>query len=148
MPVWCKHFETFSVNLSLIFKHFQERIRMWRCLETGDQGTVSIKRCRLTSIGILMSHDRLIINTGISIIGQDGLYIATGPSLLSPRSIVWLYGNINQTDMSLVVGRRYSHYVLHYIWLPVDSCRFTFYFQNRSSWYFTIKCNHCLIDII
>ena len=43
-------------------------------------GTVSILRCRLTSIGIPMlkirrSHDRLIFNMGILISGRDSFYI-------------------------------------------------------------------------
>ena len=49
-----------------------------------NPGAVSIKGCRLTSIGIPVlkirrSCDRLIFNMGIPIPGKDGLYIETGP---------------------------------------------------------------------
>ena len=50
----------------------------------GRWGGVSILKCRLTSIRILMlkirrSRDRLIFNMESPIPGKDGLYIETGP---------------------------------------------------------------------
>ena len=52
----------------------------------NNQGSVSIYRCCLISIGIPMlkirlSHDRLIFNMGIPIPGKDGLYIEMRPSM-------------------------------------------------------------------
>ena len=61
-------------------------------------GTVSIWRCRLTSIGIPMlkirrSRDHLIFNIGIPIPKKDGLYIESGPwSFLA-------WGNITATSV-------------------------------------------------
>ena len=56
---------------------------VWYGSAGANLGAVSIQRCRLTSIGIPMlkirrSHDRLIFNMGIPILGKDGLYIETG----------------------------------------------------------------------
>ena len=52
------------------------------------QGPISMKRCGLTSIEILMlkirwSRDRLIFNMEIAIPGEDYLYIETGPCSLA-----------------------------------------------------------------
>ena len=62
-----------------------------------DQGAVSIKRCRLTCIGIptlkiRRSCDRLIFNMGIPILVRRHLYIETAPRSPQPlahTSFVW-----------------------------------------------------------
>ena len=82
-----------------------------------DQGSVSIWRYRLTSIGIPMlkitrSHDRLIFNMGIPIHRKDGLYIDTGAWIFHLDYTCW-----DREACKYMHGRVDAHVLLYSIYL-------------------------------
>ena len=75
---------TLTALLSILLVNFRTTRQLSWLWGLRDLGTVSIERCRLTSIVIPMlktrrSRNRLIFNMGIPIPGKDGLYIEIGP---------------------------------------------------------------------